>query len=187
MNSADHDQTSITVSDPDLAAKTLCKIFGWRVISSGVSTEGGRLIHVGTEENSIALCAAVKVGHIPAEKPTAVKKRAFALNHVGIPARNPEALASWYGGHFNLMVEGAFAYGDGWLIACELGTPLTEMPAHFGFMLSNRAEVDHWKDYFEGQDIPVDVQRNGNAIFMKDPDGNSFEIFFDPTEFVILK
>jgi catechol 2,3-dioxygenase-like lactoylglutathione lyase family enzyme len=113
-----------------------------------------------------------------------VKARAFALNHVGIPARNPEALAAWYGSHFNLMVEGAFAYGDGWLIACEPGAPLTEMPAHFGFMLDNRAEVDRWKGYFEGQGIAVDAQRNGNAIFVTDPEGNSFEIFFDPTRFI---
>lgn len=58
------------------------------------------------------------------------------------------------------------------------------MPAHFGFMLDNRAEVDRWKGYFEGQGIAVDAQRNGNAIFVTDPEGNSFEIFFDPTRFI---
>lgn len=82
------------------------------------------------------------------------------------------------------MVEGAFAYGDGWLIACEPGNPLTGTPAHFGFMLDNRAEVDRWKEYFQKQDINVDAQRDGNAIFMIDPEGNSFEIFYDLTRFV---
>lgn len=184
MSTADRDHTSITVSDPDRAAKTLCELFDWQVSSAGPTIEGGRSIRVGTEESWITLCAAVTVEYVPAEELGLVKKPTLALNHVGIPARCPEALAAWYGGHFKLMVEGAFAYGDGWLIACEPGAPLTEMPAHFGFMLDNRAEVDRWKQYFEGQGITVDAQRNGNAIFMTDPEGNSFEIFFDPTRFV---
>ena len=87
-------------------------------------------------------------------------------------------------GEFGLMVEGVFAYGDGWLIACEPGAPLVEMPAHFGFMLNNRNEVDEWKIYFEDRNIKVDSQRGGNSLFIDDPEGNSFEIFFDPTSFV---
>ncbi len=110
--------------------------------------------------------------------------RTATLNHVGIPARDPEGLAAWYGRHFNLMVDGAFAYGDGWLIACEPGAPLVERPAHFGFMLDSRDKVDLWRAYFEARGIIVDAQRGGNAIFMDDPEGNSFEIFFDPTRFV---
>jgi hypothetical protein len=90
------------------------------------------------------------------------------------------------GSHFNLMVDGAFAYGDGWLIACEPGAPLTEISAHFGFMLDNRAEVDRWKGYFEGQGNAVNSQSYGNAILVTAPEGNSFKIFFDPTRFVAL-
>lgn len=184
MNITDPGHVSIIVSDPDRAAKALCDLFGWQARPAAPTIDGGRAILVGTEEACIALCAAVAVDQVPAEELTLVKKRSITLNHVGIPARNPEALAAWYGGHFKLMVEGAFAYGDGWLIACEPGAPLTEMPAHFGFMLDNRAEIDRWKEYFEGQGVAVDAQRNGNAIFMTDPEGNSFEIFFDPTRFV---
>jgi len=58
------------------------------------------------------------------------------------------------------------------------------MPAHFGFMLNNRNEVDEWKIYFEDRNIKVDSQRGGNSLFIDDPEGNSFEIFFDPTNFV---
>lgn len=184
MSTADLDHISITVSDPDGTAKKLCELFGWQVRAVRSTTEGGRSIHVGTKEAYIALCSEVADDHVPAEDMTLPEERTAALNHVGIPARNPEALAAWYGVHFNLMVEGAFAYGDDWLIACEPGAPLTEMPAHFGFKLDNRAEVDRWREYFEGQDIAVEAQRHGNAIFMNDPEGNSFEIFFDPTRFV---
>jgi catechol 2,3-dioxygenase-like lactoylglutathione lyase family enzyme len=184
MSAADHDLTSILVSDPDEAAKTLCDQFGWRVMAAPQTIGGIRTILVGTDETCIALCAAPTSDHVPAEEPTLVKPRALTLNHVGIPSRHPEALAAWHGRHFKLMVEGVFAYGDGWLIACEQGNPLTEMPAHFGFMLDNRAEIDLWKEYFEGQGIVAEAQRNGNAIFMTDPEGNSFEIFFDPTRFV---
>lgn len=184
MSTADRDNRSITVSDPERAAKTLCELFGWRASSAGPTIKGGHSIRVGTGKTWIVLCAAVTDDHVPAKKLTLARKGTFALNHVGIPARCPETLAAWYGGHFKLMVEGAFAYGDGWLIACEPGTPLTELPAHFGFMLDTRAEVDRWKEYFEGQGIAVDAQRNGSAIFITDPEGNSFEIFFDPTRFV---
>lgn len=184
MSTADTNYISITVSDLDRTATTLCELLGWKVCGEGLTMEGRRSIHVGTKETYIALCDAVTVEHVPAKDLSLAKERTIALNHVGIPASDPEALAAWYGGHFNLMVEGAFAYGDGWLIACEPGAPLTEMPAHFGFMLDSRAGVDRWREYFEGQNIAVDAQRNGNAIFMSDPEGNSFEIFFDPTRFV---
>ena len=108
----------------------------------------------------------------------------FKLNHVGIPSQAPEALAKWYGEQFGLMVEGAFAYGNGWLIACEPGEPIVEMPAHFGFMLDNREDVDLWKAYFISKGIDVTSDRGGNALFIDDPEGNSFEIFFDPTRFI---
>lgn len=61
---------------------------------------------------------------------------------------------------------------------------MTEAPAHFGFMRRGRSEIDLWKAYFEGQGVVVHAQRNENAMFMTDPEGNSFEIFFDPTRFV---
>lgn len=184
MSMSDRDHRSIIVSDPDGAAKTLCDLFGWQVRSVTPTIVGGRSIVVGTEAVCIALCASVAADPVPAEALTSVTARTLTLNHIGIPARDPEALAAWYGGHFKLMVEGAFAYGDGWLIACEQGVPLTEAPAHFGFMLDNRAEVDRWKKHFEGLGIAVDAQRDGHAIFVTDPEGNSFEIFFGPTRFV---
>ena len=104
------------------------------------------------------------------------------LNHVGIPSRNPLKLAKWYAKHFKLMLDGPFAYGDGWLIACEDGEPLTDTIAHFGFMLSTKNEVTQWTDYLVSEGVEVEVQRQGNAVFIKDPEGNSFEFFWDPTE-----
>lgn len=71
------------------------------------------------------------------------------------------------------------------LCACVAADPaLAEASAHFGFMLDNRAELDRWKTYYEGQGIAVDAQRNGNAIFVTDPERNSFEMFFGPSRFV---
>lgn len=117
MSTANRDYASITVSDPDRAAQTLCELFGWRVCSAGPKMKGGHSIRVGTEKTWITLCAPVTDDHVPAAKQILASTGTFALNHVGIPARCPETLAAWYGDHFKLMVEGAFAYGDGWLFA----------------------------------------------------------------------
>jgi catechol 2,3-dioxygenase-like lactoylglutathione lyase family enzyme len=110
------------------------------------------------------------------------KLTGIKLNHVGIPSRNPEKLAAWYAEHFGLMLDGAFAYGDGWQIACEEGEPLTNTVAHFGFMFDNKKNVTDWVDYFSSQGVTVEMTRDDNAAFIADPEGNVFEFFWDTTD-----
>lgn len=50
MSTANREHTSITVSDPERAAKTLCALFGWRVCSAGSKMKGGHSIRSGTEK-----------------------------------------------------------------------------------------------------------------------------------------
>jgi len=57
------------------------------------------------------------------------------LNHVGILGPDPDSLAAWYAKHFGLMLEGSFAYGDGWLLACGKGTAAGDPRTHFGFTM----------------------------------------------------
>ncbi|GEM_PF-4131542 len=106
------------------------------------------------------------------------------LNHIGILSPDPQALAAWYSDHFGLMQTGSFAYGDGWLLACGKGNPSGDPRTHFGFTLPSKARVKSWGDYFSARDIAFEVQRDGRAIFVKDPAGNHFEMYYDPTVFV---
>ena len=49
------EHVNLTVSDPDRTAALLEKIFGWRVRWSGPAMAGGRTVHVGTDDQYIAL------------------------------------------------------------------------------------------------------------------------------------
>jgi len=44
--------------------------------------------------------------------------------------------------------------------------------------------VKEWGDYFAAQGIDFENQRDGHAVFVKDPAGNYFEIYYDPTVFI---
>lgn len=49
------EHVNITVSDPDRTAQMLVSIFGWHVRWEGDSIHGGRSVHVGTDDDYLAL------------------------------------------------------------------------------------------------------------------------------------
>ena len=73
------EHVNVTVSDPDRAAALMERIFGWRVRWQGPSMNGGRTIHVGSDDHYVALYAA-KDG--PAGNAGFAKGR--PLNHIGV-------------------------------------------------------------------------------------------------------
>jgi catechol 2,3-dioxygenase-like lactoylglutathione lyase family enzyme len=79
MSFAKIEHVNVTVSDPDRAARLMHDLFGWRVRWEGPAMSGGRSVHVGSDDNYIALYAPAG-GADPA--------RDFAkgrpLNHVGV-------------------------------------------------------------------------------------------------------
>ena len=72
------EHVNITVSDPDRAAALMADLFGWRIRWSGPSLNGGRTIHVGSDDHYLAL-------YTPRD---GLSDDAFAkgrpLNHVGV-------------------------------------------------------------------------------------------------------
>jgi GNAT superfamily N-acetyltransferase len=102
---------------------------------------------------------------------------ALRLAHLNLPARDPKALARWYGERFGLDVDGAFASGPGTLLVFEHGEPLA-LPgnAHFGFEAEDRAEVVRLAERF-GCDPELEDDYAGFKA--RDPEGNGFEVYWE--------
>lgn len=78
--SARLEHVNITVSDPTATADLLCQLFDWRVRWSGRCLVGGRSIHVGADNDYLAIYTADQ-----APAPAGANKNVIAnLNHVGV-------------------------------------------------------------------------------------------------------
>jgi catechol 2,3-dioxygenase-like lactoylglutathione lyase family enzyme len=73
------EHVNVTVSDPDRAASLMESVFGWQVRWQGPSMAGGRTVHVGTDENYVALYTARDKAY---SEDDFVKGR--PLNHIGV-------------------------------------------------------------------------------------------------------
>jgi catechol 2,3-dioxygenase-like lactoylglutathione lyase family enzyme len=73
------EHVNITVSDIDRTAAMLMEVFGWRIRWRGAAASGGSTIHVGGEEDYLAV-------YMPPGGPSAAREydKGAPLNHVGI-------------------------------------------------------------------------------------------------------
>ena len=55
MNQSYLEHANISVSNPDLSAQRLCKLFDWKVRWSGPSMDDGYTVHVGGTQSYVAL------------------------------------------------------------------------------------------------------------------------------------
>jgi len=80
------EHVNVTVSDPERAAALMESVFGWRVRWQGPARDGGRTIHVGSNDNYIAVYA---------DAEPAAPGRRFAkgepLNHIGVEVDDLDA------------------------------------------------------------------------------------------------
>jgi catechol 2,3-dioxygenase-like lactoylglutathione lyase family enzyme len=86
MASTRIEHVNITVSDPDRAARMLERLFGWQVRWQGPAQNGGRTIHVGTEDAYIALYTGRGVAYTPDDF-----AKGRPLNHIGIEVDDLDA------------------------------------------------------------------------------------------------
>jgi catechol 2,3-dioxygenase-like lactoylglutathione lyase family enzyme len=80
------EHVNVTVSDPERAAALMESLFGWRVRWSGPAQKGGRTIHVGSEDNYVAVYTNGEV----CDPDTFAKGR--PLNHIGIEVDDLDAV-----------------------------------------------------------------------------------------------
>jgi len=81
MSKAILEHVNLTVTDPNKTAEMLSDLFGWKIRWSGDSIHGGRSVHVGNEDDYVALYS---VGHPRALAENENYRLAGAVNHLGI-------------------------------------------------------------------------------------------------------
>lgn len=81
MSKAILEHINMTVSDPDKTAQMLVELFGWKIRWSGASLNNGRTVHVGNEDDYVALYS---VGSPRELGENENYKLAGAINHLGI-------------------------------------------------------------------------------------------------------
>ena len=76
------EHVNITVRDPDKTAEWLCKLFGWHVRWRGEAIHGGLTVHVGTDDQYLAVYTGP--GNKPQVEPNDSYTQRGGLNHVGV-------------------------------------------------------------------------------------------------------
>ena len=73
------EHVNVTVSDPDRAARLMAALFGWHVRWAGPARNGGRTIHVGSDDHYIALYTGRGVAYTADSF-----AKGQPLNHIGV-------------------------------------------------------------------------------------------------------
>jgi catechol 2,3-dioxygenase-like lactoylglutathione lyase family enzyme len=103
---------------------------------------------------------------------------AIWLDHVNLPAKDPERLCAWYATKLGLQTDGNIVRGPGIAIAFTKGTPVSpECKLHFGLRAESHADVEAWAQHFG---VGISIRENDFfAARVTDPEGNVFEIYWD--------
>jgi catechol 2,3-dioxygenase-like lactoylglutathione lyase family enzyme len=99
---------------------------------------------------------------------------------VNLPARDPEALATWYEERLGFQRHGKFLWSAGTLLVFVPGEPVSKV-VHFGFRVETPAEVFEWADRLRARGVDIGEVQSAEytTVFGRDPEGNRFEIFWD--------
>ena len=87
--SAQLEHTNYTVADPDATAAWMCDLFGWHIRWEGEAKNMGRTIHVGTDNQYLALYRPAN----PASKPSDDNYETVGgLNHIAVTVGDIDAM-----------------------------------------------------------------------------------------------
>lgn len=80
MSKATLEHVNVTVSDPDRTARMLCDLFDWHIRWQGPALAGGRTVHVGTDDDYVAVYSRGE----PGESEVSSYAARGGLNHIGV-------------------------------------------------------------------------------------------------------
>ncbi len=102
-------------------------------------------------------------------------RSSFQLEHLNMPARDPEGLARWYAQTFGLQADGHRVRGPGVLIAFQAGEPVKRAPElHVGFRVANVKTLNKWAMRL-GAEVTAGNEFASFRTF--DPEDNCVEIY----------
>ena len=104
------------------------------------------------------------------------------LNHLNLPASNPEALGDWYVSNLDFRRDGRFLWSDGTILVFTPGIPMKNDQVHFGFRLDREEDVHTWAFKLREAGAKVGTVRTDSGltrVFARDPEGNRFELFWE--------
>lgn len=88
MSKAILEHVNMTVSDPDKTGQMLVDLFDWKIRWSGASLHNGRTVHVGNDDDYVALYARDQPRQLDENENYRI---AGAINHLGILVSDLEA------------------------------------------------------------------------------------------------
>lgn len=89
MTSMRIEHVNVTVSDADRTAELMQRIFGWHVRWSGPARDGGRAVHVGSDDHYVALYTAADAAERECEF-----IKGYPLNHIGVEVADLDGVES---------------------------------------------------------------------------------------------
>lgn len=99
----------------------------------------------------------------------------FQLDHLNLPARDPEGLARWYAQTFGMQADAHRVRAPGVLISFQRGEPLGRAPEiHAGFRVASLATVKEWAGRFGAT---LKAGEEFTSFQTHDPEGNCIEIY----------
>jgi len=97
------------------------------------------------------------------------------LEHLNLPARDPEGLARWYADNFGLRADRHLVRGPGVLIAFQRGEPIGQPDMlHLGLRVPSLEALDAWARKF-GVETKAGPEFTTIKVF--DPDGYCIEMY----------
>ena len=100
----------------------------------------------------------------------------LALDHVQMPARDPEGLARWYAQTFALRAQGNRVCGPAFLIVFQVGEPVARAPElHIGFHVPSMKALNEWAAKL-GATI-ISGKTEYASFSTSDPEGNCVELY----------
>lgn len=84
------EHVNVTVAHPDKTAEMLIDLFGWHIRWSGNAIHGGRTIHVGSEDDYVAVYAGPDGGPVDPTDSSYVTRG--GLNHIGVVVEDLDAV-----------------------------------------------------------------------------------------------